>query len=232
MHDASASDLMTREPVTVPPDMPVAAIARLMAMRGITALPVVDAAGALLGLVTAADLTHRLVAAEPGRGTWLRWLPTDAAKEAEHYARAHGFVAEEVMQTALDTVPPAMPAGEIAALLERRNIRRVLVTEAGRLLGVVSRSDLLRAVPDAAPDRTWRPDGAIRADVLAAMRREAWADRFPTAVEVHDGIVEFHGFPPGPAILRGLRVLAEHVAGVKGVRDRTDAALPFDPVLL
>ena len=230
MPDARA--LMTHNPVTVPPDMPVGAIARLMAMRGITAVPVVDQAGRLLGLVTAADLTSRLVAPQAGRTTWLRWLPADPAVEADHYARTHGFTAEEVMQTAIDAVAPDTPAAEIATILAHRNLRRVLVTEDGRLLGVVSRSDLLRAVPDPASDRTVRPDASIRADVLSAMRREPWADRFPTLVEVHDGVVEFHGFPPGPAILRGLRVLAEHVPGVRGVADRTEVLVPFDPVLL
>ena len=64
------------------------------------------------------------------------------------------------------------------------------------------------------------------------MRRESWADTFHTLVEVHEGIVEFHGFAPGREVQRALRVLAEHIPGVKGVRDRTEPMLPYDQVLL
>ena len=227
-----ARDLMTTRVVTVPPEMPVEAIARLLAGRGITAAPVVDGDGALLGLVTAADLTCRLSPTPEEESSWLRWLLADPSKAAIRYARAHGFVAEDVMSREIDAVPPDMPAAGIAALLERKGIRRVLVTEDGGLLGIVSRSDLLRAVTGETVERAELPDARIRTAILAAMRRESWADIFHTQVEVHDGIVEFHGFAPGRDVQRALRVLAGHVPGVKGVLDRTEPILPYDQVML
>lgn len=228
-----ARDLMTTRVVTVPPDMAVEAIARLLAGHGITAVPVVDGHDALLGLVTAADLTCRLSAPLPETPSWLRWLLADPSKAAIRYARAHGFVAEDVMSLDPDTVPPDMPAAGIAAIFERKGIRRVLVTEEQRLLGIVSRSDLLRAVTGETVERPVElPDTRIRTAILAAMRRESWADVFYTHVEVHDGIVEFHGFAPGREVQRALRVLAEHIPGVKGVLDRTEPILPTEQVLL
>ena len=136
------------------------------------------------------------------------------------------------MSKEIDAVPPDMPAAGIAALLERKGIRRVLVTEDGGLLGIVSRSDLLRAVTGETVERAELPDARIRTAILAAMRRESWADIFHTQVEVHDGVVEFHGFAPGREVQRALRVLAGHVPGVKGVLDRTEPILPYDQVML
>lgn len=228
----TACDLMTAEVVTVPPDMPVETIARLLAGRGITAVPVVDGEGALLGLVTAADLTCRLSPPAGPERSWLRWLVADPSEAATRYARAHGFVAEDVMSTDIDAVAPDTPVAEIAACLERKGIRRVLVTEQGRLRGIVSRSDLLRAVTGEATEAADLPDARIRSAILAAMRRETWADTFHTLVEVHDGVVEFHGFAPSREVQRALRVLAGHVPGVRGVRDRTEPLLPYDQVLL
>jgi CBS domain-containing protein len=227
-----ARDLMTTGMVTVPPDMPVEAMARLLLRRGITAVPVVDGDGTLLGLVTAADVTCRLSPTAEEEPFWLRWLLADPSKAASRYARAHGFVAEDVMTTDIDAVEPDTPVAEIAAMLERKGIRRVLVTEEGRLLGIVSRSDLLRAVTEETTEAADLPDTRIRTAILAAMRRESWADTFHTLVEVQDGIVEFHGFAPSREVQRALRILAGHVPGVKGVRDRTEPMLPYDQVLL
>lgn len=227
-----ARDLMTPEVVTVPPGMPVESVAHLLARRGITAAPVVDEEGGLLGLVTAADLTCRLAEAPDAAPAWLRWLFADPSRAAIRYARAHGFVAEDLMSIEVDAVAPDTPAAEIATLLERKGIRRVLVTEDGHLRGIVSRSDLLRAVTGETTEAADLPDARIRAAVLAAMRREPWADTFHTLVEVHDGIVEFHGFAPGREVQRALRVLAEHIPGVKGVRDLTEPLLPEFQVLM
>jgi osmotically-inducible protein OsmY len=105
--------------------------------------------------------------------------------------------------------------------MEERQIRRVLVVEAGRLRGIVSRADLLRALVAPPPVEGELSDDRIRRAVLAAMKKEPWADTFYTMVEVKEGVVEFHGFARTDAVRRGLRVLAETVPGVKGVVDQT-----------
>ncbi|WP_254453360.1 CBS domain-containing protein [Siccirubricoccus sp. G192] len=227
MNGLRARELMTPDVVTIPPDLPVAAIARLLTRHGISAVPVVDADGVLLGIVTEADLIRRLASRLDRPPSWLTSLVVNPAVAADCYARTHGFVAQEVMTTHVVTVTLDTPIAEIAALIEQNGIRRVLVMEDGRLRGLVSRADLLRALVAPAVEAADVSDERIRRAVVAAMRREPWAYASHTVVEVRDGVVEFHGFSPSEAVQRGLRVLAEQVPGVKGVADRTQPLPPY-----
>jgi len=221
MSPLTARDLMTPDVVTVPPETPVLAVARLLAERGISAAPVLDKAGAVQGIVTEADLVRRLAGEADAPRGWFASLFADPAEQADRYARTHGVTAADIMTEAVVTVAEETPAAEIAHLMEDRQIRRVLVVAEGRLRGVVSRADLLRALVAPPPAGGELSDDRIRRAVLAAMRKEPWADTFYTMVEVKDGVVEFHGFSRSDAVKRGLRVLAETVPGVKGVIDST-----------
>ena len=236
MAQPTARELMTRDVVSVPPETPVPAVARLLAERGISAVPVLDQAGALKGIVTEADLVRRLAGEEDAPRGWLAALFAtlfgDPGAEADRYARTHGITAAEVMTERVVTVGEEATAAHIAHLMEERGIRRVLVVENGRLRGVVSRADLLRAL--VAPPQVEEgllSDERIRCAVLAAMRKEStWADSFNTLVEVKEGVVHFHGFARGDAVRRALRVLAEGVPGVKGVVDDT-RPMPASPYM-
>jgi CBS domain-containing protein len=222
MNHLTARDLMTPDVVTVPPATPVIAVARLLAERGISAVPVVDAAGTLRGIVTEADLIRRLAGEADRPAGWLAGLFANQHRDAERYARTHGVSAADIMSTEPVAVPPGMPAAEVAHLLEDRNIRRVVVVEEGRLKGIVSRADLLRALvaPPAAAESDLSDD-RIRRAILAAMKKEPWADTFYTMIDVKDGVVTFHGFSRSAAVQRALAVLAENVPGVKSVVDDT-----------
>jgi CBS domain-containing protein len=118
-------------------------------------------------------------------------------------------------------VEPDTLASAVAHLMEDRGIRRVLVTQEGRLKGIVSRADLLRALVAPSEPQGELSDDRIRRAVLAAMKKEPWADTFYTMVEVTGGVVQFHGFSRSAAVQRGLRVMAENVPGVKQVVDNT-----------
>jgi CBS domain-containing protein len=220
----AARDLMTRDVVGVPPETPVAAVARLLAERGISAVPVLDGTGAVLGVVSEADLIRRLADDEDERprGGWLAGLFEDPDAAAARYARAHGATAADVMTAPVVAVAEDASAARIARLMEERGIRRVLVLDGeGRLRGLVSRADLLRALvsPPAAPGDA--SDEDLRLAVLAAMRGRPWADAVHTMVEVKDGVVRLHGFARSEAARRALRLLAEGVPGVRGVVDAT-----------
>ncbi|TDH57976.1 CBS domain-containing protein [Dankookia rubra] len=213
---------MTPDVVTVPPETPVIAVARLLAERGISAVPVLDKAGTVLGVVTEADLIRRLAGEEDRPQGWLKSLFADPGEQAERYARTHGSTAAEIMTESVVSVTQADSAAHVAHLMEEKGIRRVLVLEEGQLRGIVSRADLLRAL--VSPPRAGGAelsDDRIRQAVLAAMRKEPWADTFYTLVEVKDGVVEYHGFMRTEQVKRGLKVLAEQVPGVKGVVDAT-----------
>jgi CBS domain-containing protein len=222
MQGLRARDLMTPDVVTVPPDTPVTAIARLLAERGISAVPVTEADGTLRGIVTEADLIRRLAGEEDEPPGWLGSLFADPEALADRYARTHGLTADEVMTEQVVTVGPDETAQRIAHIMEEHGIRRVVVTEGGRLRGIVSRADLLRAlIAPPQPESAELSDERIRRAVLAAMRREPWVDTFYTMVEVKDGVVTFHGFRRSDAVQRALRVLAENVPGVRKVEDQT-----------
>lgn len=221
MTSLTARDLMTAEVVTVPPETPAIAVARLLADRGISAVPVVDGEGRLKGIVTEADLIRRLAGEEDKPASWFAGLFTGPEHGAERYARTHGVTAADIMTEAVVTVDPDTPATTVARLMEERGVRRLLVTTDGRLRGLVSRADLLRALVAPPPASEGLSDDRIRRAVIAAMKKEPWADTFYTVVDVKDGVVEFHGFGRSPEVQRGLRVLAENVPGVKGVVDNT-----------
>ncbi len=216
-----ARDLMTPDVVTVPPETPVIAMARLLADRGISAVPVVNAEGKVLGVVTEADLIRRLAGEEDRPTSWFGSLFTDPASQAERYARTHGVTATDLMTEAVVSVAPDTPAAQIAHLMEERNIRRVVVLDGGKLKGIVSRADLLRALVAPPHEEAEVSDERLRRAVMAAMKKEPWTDTFYTMVEVKDGTVTFHGFRRSDAVQKALRVLAENIPGVKAVVDDT-----------
>lgn len=222
MNTLTARDLMTTEVLTVPPETPVVAVARLLADRGISAVPVLDPAGAVVGVITEADLIRRLAGEVDEKPGFLTRMFGDPGVQAERYARTHGATAADIMTREVVSVPPETQVAKLAHMLEDRNIRRVFVMEDGRLRGLVSRADLLRAIIAAPPSAATADDARIRADVMAAMRREPWADYVHTAVEVKDGVVELYGYVRTDQVRRGLVVLAGGVPGVKGVTDRTE----------
>lgn len=220
-------ELMTPDPVVVPPDMKVQALVRLLADRHLSGVFVVDAAGAPLGVVTEADLVRRLAPQDEEGLGWLARLAVDADRAARRYARVHGRCARDVMSPTLVSVHEDAPAGEAAQLMRDRRIRRVAVLRDGRLVGVVSRADLLKAVV-AQPDRlgTESDDAQIRRTIVAEMRRQPWADTELTAVTVSGGVVTFEGYCRSDKVRRALRVLAERVDGVRRVEDRLTVGLP------
>lgn len=221
MPGLNARDLMTPDVVTVPPETPVMAMARLLADRGISAVPVVDAAGAVLGIVTEADLIRRLAGEEDKPSSWFGALFADPASQAERFARTHGVTAKDLMTEKVVTVGPDTSAAHIAHMMEEQKIRRVVVLEGDKLKGIVSRADLLRALVAPAHEDAELSDERVRRAVMAAMKKEAWTDTFYTMVEVHDGVVTFHGFRRSEVVQKALRVLAENVPGVKSVVDDT-----------
>lgn len=212
-----AEEIMTREVVTVRPETPVAELARLFAERGISGAPVVDAEGNLRGIVTESDLMRRVAVGAERPGLFAGLL-ADPAERARDYARTHGRTAQDVMTTDPLTLGPDVPVDRVAKLLEERDIRRVPIVAAGRLLGVVSRADLLKAVLAAAPDTPAAADDAsIRRELSRRLREQPWADRHFLHAAVKDGHVHFTGFARSEAMAQGLRALAEGVPGVRGV---------------
>ena len=222
-----ARDLMTSEVVTVRPDMPLASLARLLSNRGISSAPVTGADGRLLGIVTEADLLRRLAGAEDAPVGWLQRLFGNSSRQAADYARTYGGKAEDVMTQDLVTVAPTASVEHCAHLMEERGIKRLPVVRDGRLVGIISRADLLAAVlepPRRIGTEAETSDMRIRTALWAEMRRQPWIDSIYTFADVNNGVVTLHGFVRSDVVRRGLRVLAARVEGVKRVDDRMDDA--------
>ena len=177
--------------------------------------------------LSARDLIRRLADEDERPTGWLVRLTDRPNARAERYVRSHGATAREVMTEQVVTVAPEATASHVAQLMEQHGIRRVLVAEQGRLLGMVTRTDLLRALVADRPPEGEASDERIRAAILAAMRRESWADTLHTTVNVRGGEVEFHGFSRSASVQRALRVLAENVPGVRSVVDNTQQLRPL-----
>lgn len=214
-----ARDLMTPEPVTFQPGTPIAVAARAMAERGFSGAPVVDAEGRLLGMLTEGDLLRRLAAPADAPKSWVAGLFQSASTQADRFARAHGQTAGDAMTRGAVTAEEDTPIETLAKAMEERAIRRIPVLRDGRLVGIVSRADLIRALLQPAEELAAdAPDERIRRDLTQAMQQQPWIDAFAIFFDVKDGVVSFHGYCRNDAVLRGLKVLAETVPGVKGVK--------------
>ena len=212
-----AQDVMTVEVVSVSPETPVAEIAQTLLERRISAVPVLADDGRLLGIVSEGDLIHGLGSADAKRSWWLDLLASPTAR-AQEYVKSHGRRASDVMTRAVVSVAPDTPLPEIARLLEARRIKRVPVLGDGRLLGIVSRADLLRALAlQPAATTAQGGDRAIREGLIAEFER-AGLDWHPyVQILVSDGVVHLWGIVHGPEEGEAYRLAAEQVPGVSTV---------------
>ena len=217
-----AGDVMTREVVTVRPETPVLEIVRLLLSRGISGVPVLDDAGALVGVVTEGDLLRRIeLGTQKRRGAWREFF-TGTATLAGDYVRSHGTVARDVMTRDVVSVARTTPRAEIADVMEERRIKRLPVLEGSQLVGIVSRSNLLRAFASQQSDAAIPApldDTAIRETLLAQLGRETWSRRAENTVVVTDGVVHLWGLVATPEELRALELAAAAIPGVQGVRN-------------
>jgi CBS-domain-containing membrane protein len=217
----NASDVMTRNVISVAPDATVAQAVELMLERGISGLLVVDAGGTLAGVVTEGDLLRRdELGTERRRSWWLR-LIASPGRQAADFTRAHGRKVIDVMTRDVVSVDADAPLEEIVALMEEHRIKRVPVLQGDRVVGVVSRADLLRALsvvargtPGPAPD-----DRTIRDHILDTLANEPWAPRTTLNVTVVNRAVDLWGTISNDQERRAICVIAENTPGVTTVID-------------
>lgn len=222
-----AKDVMTAGVVTVAPETPLHLAAKLMLERRISAVPVVDAKGRLQGIVSEGDLVHHVESGTEHRRSWWLNLVVDRDTTALDYVKSHGRTAADVMTRDVVTVSERMPLAKIAALLERHRIKRVPVVRNGRVVGIVSRANLLHGL---ASRRTPRADATasdreIRLRVLKELDK-AGVDRLHVNVVVAQGIAEFWGFVDTGEQRRALRVAAQSVKGLNRVVDHVQLLPP------
>jgi CBS domain-containing protein len=223
-----AADIMVKDVVTVGPEAPVMDVAALMLERRISGLPVVDGGGRVLGIVSEGDLIRRPeIDTDRVKLGWLRLLLTDDEARARDFVKHHGRTAREVMTKPAHSVPPETPLGEVVQLMERHHVKRLPVIERGKLVGLVTRTDLLRALvsrPAAAPVAL--KDEELRARIDAMLREEDWASSATVHVQVENGVALLWGTVESKEQREALIVAVRGVPGVKDVQPHLGRALP------
>jgi len=217
----NASDVMTRNVLSVRPEATIAEAIRLMLDNRISGLPVLDETGRLVGILTEGDLLRRgETGTERHRPRWLEIL-MGPGRLAEEYVRTHGRRIAEVMTRDPVGVSPDTPLEEIVALMERHRIKRVPVLDGDVPVGILSRADLLRGLAGALAEApvAAASDEEIHERILAELARAAWVPRDGVAITVENGVVDLNGVILDEKERVALRVAAENVPGVRAVQD-------------
>jgi CBS domain-containing protein len=216
-----AADMMTSNLITIGPDASVRDAAWTMLTYRISAVPVVDGAGKLVGIVSEGDLLHRVEAGTERHRSWWYRFNASPATLATEFVKAHSRKVCDVMTREPVTVGPDTPALDIAELIEARAIKRVPVVEHGKLVGIVSRADFLCALTGAGPQAEPAPEGdaALRSKIISHIGTMPWAQPSVLNVAVHDGVVELSGIVESDAEKRAARVAVEETPGVQAVED-------------
>jgi CBS domain-containing protein len=225
-----AADVMATNVISVGPEASVEDVARTLLSARVSAVPVVGPDGKLMGIVSEGDLMRR---AEAGTGRRQAWWPTfprrpslDAARKerlAGEFVQEHARKVTDVMTREVVTAAPDSSLAAIAGLLETNGIKRVPIVQRGRLVGIVSRANLLQALAGRErPAQAAAPiaDRKIRKKVLAQLAAEPWRTPSPVNVIVQDGTVQLWGTVASAAEKAAMRVAAEATPGVRGVDDR------------
>ena len=227
-----ALDIMTTQVVSVRPDASVFEAAILLTSHHVSGMPVVDDTGAIVGILSEGDLLHRV---ETGTGkpqrSWLGEFLHSTRRLASEYLKENAVKVGDIMTSNVIYVTPQAELSEIADLLERHHIKRVPVLEQGKLVGIVSRANLIRALASAAqPDAAaLASDAAIQRDVLLALEGRRWAMAAENVV-VKEGIVHLWGTVNSEEERKAILVSAERVTGVKGVEDHLGYPVVFTPM--
>lgn len=227
------ADIMSRAVIAVGPDTPLAQAVRLMVDHKVSGIPVIDGNGRLRGIVTEGDLMRRAETATEGNapGWFARFF--SPGRLADDYVRAHGRRVRDVMSDDVVSVEEKTPLLDVVTLMQRHQIRRLPVKRDGKVVGIVSRADLVRAIGETLSAAvTGESDVAIRSAILEALKREPWASRNALGIDVANGVVTLDGCVFDIREREAIGVLAENVPAVKVVENRLACIEPNTGMLV
>jgi CBS domain-containing protein len=215
-----AADVMVTSVITVGPNACVQDVAQILLNARISGVPVVGPNGELIGIVTEGDLMRRVEAGTGRRRPW--WLALLTGKEvlAAEFIKEHSRKVADVMSREVITAAPETPLSEIANLLEKNAIKRVPIVDKGKLVGIVSRANLLQALANlSGKAAASQADAEIREKVLTQLNAEPWMRTSLINVIVQEGTVELWGIVDSAVEKQAIRVAAEVTPGVRAVND-------------
>jgi len=219
-----AADVMVSNVITVPPEASVLDVAKILVTNRISAVPVLDEPGRLIGIVSEGDLMRRAELGTEHRRSW--WLAMFSNKDkqalAVEFMKSHSQNVADVMTRDVITAAPDTPLREIAGLLEKNHIKRVpIMDENGKVLGIVSRANLIQALATLREEdeEAGTDDATIRQKVMAQFQSEEWSKYSTLNATVQGGTVELWGFVGSEAEKEAARVTAELVPGVRAIEN-------------
>ena len=219
-----ARQIMTQHVITISADAPIADAVDAMLRHHVSGLPVVDASGDLVGIVSEGDFIRRAeIGTQKKRGRWLSFL-VGADRVAADFVHAHGRKVGDIMTTEPLTISEDTPLDELVEIMESNKVKRLPVMRGNRMVGIVTRSDFLPTLADLArhaPSPS-ADDDRTREQVIAAIEGAAWA---PCRLKVtaRDGVVSLSGVVASQNARQAAIVAAENVPGVKKVLDNLEA---------
>jgi CBS domain-containing protein len=215
-----AHQIMTRPVISVSPESSIADAANIMLQKHVSGLPVLDATGKLVGIISEGDFIRRSeIGTERKRGRFLKFI-LGSGKAATDFVHEHGGKVGEIMTSEPLTITEDTDLEQIVRLMERNSVKRLPVTRGDQVVGIVSRANLLQAVASLArqiPDPT-ADDDHIRNRIIDLLEKNDWCP-FGLSVVVRDGIVHLSGVITEERARQAAIVAAENVAGVKKVHD-------------
>lgn len=216
-----AKHVMVSSVITGTADMTVLEIAEMLVANRISALPIVGKNGSVIGIVSEGDLIRRAEIGTQKQRSWWLSLFTSSVQLAEEYAHTHARKVKDLMTHEVISVVPDTALSEIARLLEFHRIKRVPVLDKEKLVGIVTRGDLVRVIATAS-QREQSPvaDEEIRASILRRLDAESWTNAMLIDVTVNDGTVNLWGLIRSEAERRAVLVAVENIAGVKAINDQ------------
>ncbi len=223
-------DVMTRRVISVAPEAGIRDALELMLKNHISGLPVIDGSGTLVGVLSEGDFLRRAETGTERRPS--PWYDAffGSGESARAYVRAHGLKVEDVMSRNPITVTENTPLEKAVDLMERHRVKRLPVVHGGKVVGIVTRANLLRALVSVhrAAREPLKQDDVIRDRIAAAMNKETWTTGMLVEVLVHDGVVDLWGRVEDASHRDALKVLVESTPGVRRVEDHLSWA-PLTP---
>ena len=213
-------DVMTRGVIGVAEETGVDEAIETMLRSRVSALLVFDAKHELAGILSEGDLLRRgELGSEHKRPGWLEFL-LGSGRLAETYTHEFGRKVGEVMTRDVETIDESAELSGAVDRMIRRRIKRLPVLRGDTVVGVVSRSDLLKGLLAATPrDKSPHPDAEIKAAIQAELDKLDWAPRASVRIEVTNGVVTFDGAITDERLRDGLKVIAENAPGCVAVHD-------------
>ena len=215
-----AKDIMTKSVICVGVNKSVFDAAELLLGAALSAAPVINDKGTVVGIVSEADLIRRAEIGTAPKKSWLSRLLDSEVSAARDFVATHARKISDVMTREVITAGEEATLADLAELIEQHSVKRIPIVQDGKLVGIVSRANLLEALLSREPEGLiLQPtDKALRQAVVEALDKRAWSSKWPTNVFANDGVVHLWGFVEGEEVRKAYRVAAENVPGVRRVK--------------